>query len=81
MVAVAQLVRASHCGCEGCAFESRRPPIYNMHRIGFLNKKIPTIIGLTVVLLVGIFASWLIINGFQKFIEIRFRAINAISEN
>lgn len=28
MVPVAQLVRASRCGREGCAFESRRAPHY-----------------------------------------------------
>ena len=26
MVAVAQLVRASHCGCEGCRFDPDLPP-------------------------------------------------------
>ena|GEM_PF-2859611 len=30
MVGVAQLVRVSHCGCEGWGFESPRSPCYNL---------------------------------------------------
>ena len=72
MAAVAQLVRASDCGSEGCGFETHRSPINIMD---FLNKNFSTLTGIIVLLLVATAVGAIFVYRLNEITEIRLQAI------
>ena len=74
MAIVAQLVRASRCGREGCRFESGQSPTM----LGFLNTRISTLAGIIVLLLICLGIGFAIVYQMNQIVSIRVNAIEAI---
>lgn len=42
----------------------------------FLNRKVPTAVGLTIIIIVAILSGWLMIDEYKKLIEMRFDQVD-----
>ena len=71
MAVVAQLVRASRCGREGCRFEPGRSPIM----LDFFNTRVSTLVGIIILLLVTGAVGAMICYQMYQVMNIRYESI------